>query len=250
MDKNRLKKIRNRALAAVTAAATSLGLLLGSVFESPAELLERKAVDLPQTVITDVLDTDADGIDSGDTLIPGEEKKKSLRTRLRQKLLELPWQLRAATGLPLWLLGWGLTSSVSALWTGLLSPVGGAVLGCAGTAAAAAAAVGITAKAVFPDMPLKRIFSKKSILTLIIGSAAWGVITAALELFLPEFGALRRLAEGTVLLLILLWTLLPILKKERAHQAELERVVETQEDLSDYRRRARELADTAVAEAN
>ena len=77
MEKSRLRKLRNRALAAVTAAATSLGLLVGSVFDSPADLLERKAVDLPQSVITEVLDTDTGDSDSGDSLLPGEEKRKA-----------------------------------------------------------------------------------------------------------------------------------------------------------------------------
>ena len=251
MEKSRLRKLRNRALAAVTAAATSLGLLVGSVFDSPADLLERKAVDLPQSVITDVLDTDTGDSDSGDSLLPGEEKRKSLRTRLRQKLLELPWQLRAATGLPLWLLGWGVTSAASALWSGLLSPIGGAVLGCAGTAAAAAAAVGLTAKAVFPDMPLKRIFSRRSVLTLLFGSAIWGISTAMLELLLPEFDALRRLAEGVFLLIILLAALLPVLRKEKERlEVAGSKGEDISDDLASYRRQAKDIADSAATKAN
>lgn len=252
LEKYKLRKLRNRAVASVTAAAAALGLLFTSAFDNPAQLLEKKTADLPPAPITELAAPDLDdggGDDDVDEALPGEEKKKSLRARLRQSLLALPWSVRAITALPLWLLGWGLTTTASALWSGLLSPVGGAVLGCAGTAAAAAAAAAVTAKAVFPDMPIKRVFSKKGILTLVIGSLLYGIITAMVELFIPEAEALRRLIEGVSLLVLLLSVVLPTLKRENARRlaagAETAVKEEPQESVDDFRRRTRQLADSA-----
>ena len=187
--------------------------------------------------------------DTDEAVLPGEEKKKGLRARLRERLLALPLPVRALTALPLWLLGWALNTTASALWSGLLSPIGGAVLGCAGTAAVTAAAAGLTAKAVFPDMPMKRFFSKKTLLRLVVGCLVFGIATALLELFVPEFEALRRLIGATALLIVLLWVTLPALRRERLHRERLEKAAAAEEkapeSMDAFRRRTRELADSA-----
>lgn len=253
MENNRLKKLRNRAVASVTAAAAALGLLFSGSFDNPAQLLERRAADLPPAPITELAAPEADDPggdgDTDEAVLPGEEKKKGLRARLRERLLALPLPVRALTALPLWLLGWALNTTASALWSGLLSPIGGAVLGCAGTAAVTAAAAGLTAKAVFPDMPMKRFFSKKTLLRLVVGSLVFGIATALLELFVPEFEALRRLIGATALLIVLLWVTLPGLRRERLHRERLEKAAAAEEkapeSMDAFRRRTRELADSA-----
>ena len=96
LKKIKLSRIKKRATASAVAGATVLGIVLGSTFDSPAELLERELLS-SRPAVTDVLISDSADDDSGDddAALAGEEKKKNLRARFREQVLTMPYYVRA-----------------------------------------------------------------------------------------------------------------------------------------------------------
>ena len=103
LKKIKLSRIKKRATASAVAGATVLGIVLGSTFDSPAELLERELLS-SRPAVTDVFISDSADDDSGDddAALAGEEKKKNPRARFKEQVMAMPYYVRACVGLPLW----------------------------------------------------------------------------------------------------------------------------------------------------
>ena len=105
-------KLKAAKTAAVTVAAA--GVVTGTLFDSPTELVPELA-DNP--VVADLLDN-SDGDDA-----PEEKKRSGPAERLRGWVLELPEAVRMLVGLPLWAVGWVLMTGISALVGTAAAPV-------------------------------------------------------------------------------------------------------------------------------
>lgn len=246
MKKRKINKIKNRAVASIVAAFTAVSVLLGGSFDSPAQLLEdglSPAAYAADTLVSELPDTD-DGSDDG--VIPGDEKKKSFRARMRERVMALPWLVRAVVGVPLWCVGWLLIGAVTILWEPLLSPAASGLLNALCVAGVVLAALLLTVKAAFPDMPLKKILSKRNISTAFIGALIFGIVGAFMQIFMPEYERLRDIAEGFIILMILTLTAVPLLKKEAARRKAAAKIARaTVPHRRDERKYILELADSA-----
>lgn len=181
MGKKEEKRWKKRAAATAVAAAASAGVIMGGAFASPDELMRD---DLYAPPATDTLLTDdaaAGDDDGGDAAAAEEEERRSPRARVRSWVWRLPAGVRALVGVPLWCVGWLILSGASALWGALLSPVAGRVLGWLAAAALLLGAFALTGKAAFPDLPLKKILTRKNFLRIFLGV----VVLAALDSALP-----------------------------------------------------------------
>ena len=85
--------------------------------------------------------------------------------------------------LPFWAVGYAVTGVATALWASVLSPLMGSVLGWVVMIAAMVGAFGLAAKAIFPNMPWRKIFNRRSVLAIII----LGALLGAADLILPTF---------------------------------------------------------------
>ena len=178
------KDRKKRAAAAAVAAMTAGSVVVGGLFTDPNDLLSS---DAPAPVTT-TLDDSGDGGDDGDSgaATDTEEQEAAeagLRDRLRNRILALPLWVRLVFVLPFWALGYGITAAATALWTAVLSPLMSSALGWVVMILAMVAAFGLAAKAIFPDMPLRKIFNKRSVLAIVI----LGVLLGAADLTLPVF---------------------------------------------------------------
>ena len=189
-----------KALTAGVAVLTAAGLVLGGTFTSPDELLQDE--DSGNIVLSDTLtlsaadggsggdDTDGFGSDTDDDDDSQYGKKRSLSAALQKRILRLPFALRLTVLLPLWLLGHGLIvlgGWLLSIFSPGLQNLLGTVLGCA----AAGAALCLAAKAAFPNLPLKKIFRKR---TLLISAAVLILLIVADRLavfFSPRYADFR-----------------------------------------------------------
>lgn len=221
MKNTALKKIRKRITVSAAAAVTALSVLLAGVFDSPAELIcDEPALSPAPMQIETVIDEDfINETEDGESLIP-DEKKKNLRTRLKERILRLPYTTRLCVALPLWGLGWLITSLLSLLWEPLLSPTVAAVLRAVCVAAILLAAVLATVKAAFPETPIRKILNRKSISTALLGALIFGASGALMQIFLPEYDKLKTFADGALLLAVLCACAIPVLKAERARRSQ------------------------------
>lgn len=214
LKKIKLSRIKKRATASAVAGATVLGIVLGSTFDSPAELLERELLS-SRPAVTDVFISDSADDDSGDdAALAGEEKKKNLRTRFREQVLTMPYYVRACVGLPLWCLGWLILSAAGHLWEPVLSPLLSVLVNALCVGGIVAAALISTVKTAFPEMPIKKILSRRSLSTVFIGALLFGIAGTLMQLFWPEYERLRNIAEGGIMLAVLTAAAVPLLRRE------------------------------------
>lgn len=215
LKKIKLSRIKKRAAASAVAGATALGIILGGTFESPAELLERELLS-SRPAVTDMLITDGAEDDSGDddAALVGEEKKKNLRARFKERVMAMPYYVRACIGLPLWCVGWLVISAAGLLWEPVVSPALSMVIDALCVGAIIAASLIMTVKAVFPDMPVKKILNRRCLSTVFVGALLFGIAGALMQIFMPEYERLRDIAEGLIMLAVFAAAAVPLIRRE------------------------------------
>lgn len=189
------KDWKKKAAVGAVCAAASAGVLVSGAFDTPADLLhdDDDAAVTAHTVI--LADDDAD--------LPDEEDEERKGSPVRRWMQSLPLAVRALVGVPLWALGWVLTELASLLWTAVLSPLGSSVLSWLLTALLAVGAFDLTAKALFPDIPFRKLLSRRNLLLILDGTLLLGAADTVLPLVwedYPPIGQWLRLG-GTALLL-------------------------------------------------
>ena len=220
MEKLSLDKIKNKSTATAAATIAAAGVLIGGSFEAPADILKEEAA-LAPTPIIETLNAEVDPGDGdlGDEEAVAEEeeekKKGGVRAKTRELVLRMPLALRACVAVPLWCVGWALTSLASLLWAGVLSPVGAAIGKWIVIALMILAALAITVKTVFPKTPLKKIFNKRTLLWVLGGSTFFCIADVALGYLYPDAPRLFDIARAVASAALLAGAVIPVLKHEK-----------------------------------
>lgn len=248
MKKSENEKKAASKIVALTAAA---GMLISSAFSSPAELLKQEdsAIPPPPAAVVEYAAPDASPDDDGDNALEPEEEteeKLSFRARLRRRILRMPQAVRAVIGVPLWGIGWGITNLLSLIWTGLLSPAFGVILKWIVAAALLFLAVILTVKAVFPDIPLKKLVNKRNFLTVFIGMAVLAAADTVLGIALPDKEYVSLIVKSVGSLGVMAIAVVPaILSKNKKRSEEIiESPVEEIAQERNYRAEVLAIADS------
>lgn len=208
---NMSDSFKHSAKKKAVALTAAISVLLGGLFNSPADLTQDPAaVDrafTPPTSVNFVMQADDDGDDDGSILpdeTEDEEKKKSggIRDSMRRLILRIPAGVRAVVLVPLWAIGWGLISGFGALWSAFLSPLLGSIATWLIAAAVILGLIAAGVKAMFPEIPLKKILNKKTVIGVSASVLVLALADAVLPLVLPEYAAVRswvRFAGLTVI---------------------------------------------------
>ena len=197
------KSTRKRAAAAAVAVAASASVVTSTLFTDPADLLQNDAV-------TPIVETVDDGGSGDDGTSPDENETEEseaaalgLRERMREWILALPIGIRLVFVLPFWALGYGISAAATALWAAVLSPLLSSALGWVVLIAALVGAFGLTAKAIFPDMPWRKIFNKRSIFAVILGGLLLGAADHLLPLVWTGYARFAVIVRAAGSLLVL-----------------------------------------------
>ncbi|MBQ4425663.1 MAG: hypothetical protein II882_08030 [Lachnospiraceae bacterium] len=198
-----LKKATHRIGTAFMAIFTGMAVLVNGAFKSPNDLLAADpSAGQPAIVYT----VDEDDADDDDDEEEGSEKtaeKQGLWTHIRDWLLRLPQPVRVLIGLPMWALGWGIVQLWIFFWNLIGQPVLTAVMAVMTLFLVLCGVFGITAKCLFPNLPLRKIFSKGNFIALGAGAL---VVEAALFILpqvsedLTRYVPLMRFGAGLLLL--------------------------------------------------
>ena len=199
------KKKRKKIEKGIVAGVTSVSVLLGGTFDSPQDLLNEEHVK-PKAIIEQIGNLDDD---------PEQEKHKSvLEEKLRDLIYRIPVRIRMFLCVPLWFLGTFLISLSDLLINTLLAPVGHLILNFILHILLLLAVVGICVKILFPDLPWSKIFNKRTILLVILGS----VLLSLCDIFMPmiweDYKMYRNIAKFFTGLTVILIILRPFLKKK------------------------------------
>ena len=176
----------------------ALSLLAGMAFDSPADILDEQAdthLSNPPIVmdIDEYVGTDVDDEDDAD-----EQKstKTGVIARLRQAVLSLPGPVRLLVVAPLWLIGTGLMTLITFLCNTLFaSPIGAFIASLALGFAVLTGLFAVTAKVLFPDVPLRDIITKRNICILAATAVILSGLDAAMPLFWNKYPAVSFLVK-------------------------------------------------------
>jgi len=196
-EKKRRGAKHTAALSAVALLAAA-SLTVNGMFTSPAAILTG---DETAVVCTATDADDEPDAGPGETETEKVRRRTGVRERLRAAILRLPLIVRLTAVVPLWAVGWAVTAAAGALWTAA-EPLLGRLLGFAVLLAALIGVFALSGKAIFPDLPLRKILNRRSLLALLIGAAALTLFDAAAPLVWEEYAGWKRLATagGTLLL--------------------------------------------------
>lgn len=184
MDTNR-KNQNKKKLAAGTAVVAAGALMVNGLFGEPAELLDTQAA----------VELESAELMEEETIEAGDEQK-GVRQRLRARIAAAPAALRLLVFLPLWALGQGL---------GLLLPLAVRPLGLGAAVLGAAAAA---AKLLWPDLPLKKLFCRRSFGIALLTAGLLYAVHALLPLVWEDYETALLLLEAGLGLgggIFLLW---------------------------------------------
>lgn len=205
-DLQKKKKSGNQAASSArgvvvkgaSAMLVALSLLTSAAFNAPADIMEEHPdthVSNPPIVmdIDEYVNTDVDDDDDAD-----EQKgtKLSVMARFRQAVLSLPSPVRLLIITPLWLIGTGLMTLITAVWNTLFaSPLGAFIASFAVGFAVLTGLFAVTAKTLFPDVPLRDILTKRNVLILAVGAVILSGLDAAMPLFWEKYPAVSFLVK-------------------------------------------------------
>ena len=171
-----MKKRKAAAAAAVTVAAVA-GVVTGTAFDSPVDLVPEIAVTAEQQ---------ADDDDAAAT-----EQRKGPAARVRQWVQGLPAAVRMLVAVPLWCFGWVLMSAASLLWAGA-TPWLARLLSWGCLALLLMAVFACSVKAAFPEVPLRKILRPGNVLFLLLASAVLCAADLALPTLWKDYNAVSR----------------------------------------------------------
>lgn len=228
--------------AALTAAglAAAAGVVLGSAFADPVDLL-RPDSQVSPTAGNLLEDGGDDGGDSGDELRGGKRLRAQARTGVREAVLSLPAWVRAVAAFPLWCLGWAILQLAALAWP-FLSPIASVVLKWVLTALVLWGVLAVSAKLACPDLPLKKIFRKRTFGLVLLLLGLFGGLDAVLPLLWEGYARISPLLHLLGGGLTLTVPLIALLRRQRREEAVPDLPTETEEER--IRRVARELADS------
>ena len=209
-EEEKKKDYKKKAIKAGVAVVTSASVLVGGLFSSPDALLAQEQNLNPVAITQNDNDNDLDGSgDDGSSSEDEEEDEESggesvgLRAVLRQRILQLPLAVRVFVLVPLWAIGWAIWTVAGGLWTMLLGPIAGKAVSWLFLLAALLGAAALGLKTVFPDLPLKKLFNKKSLLGLILAGLGLGVADLTVPMFWDGYEALAHVLRASGMALIL-----------------------------------------------
>lgn len=199
--KEEARKITTRG---ITTSIVVLSLLTGLAFSSPADVTQDQtsaAAYRPTPVVLDVDEFVNAPVEDDDE--DGDEQKSaklSFTARFRQAVLSLPQSVRMLLVVPLWAVGTAILTVISFLWNILFaSPLGAFIASFALGLAIMLGLFTVTAKALFPDIPVRKILCRRNVI--IVGCLA--LVLSGFDAVAPMYwhqyplaAALLKLALG------------------------------------------------------
>ena len=175
-----MDKKKAAAMAAVTTAAAA-SMVTGTLFDSPAELLNQPEPD----DIVEFMDDDAEGTEE-------ETKRSAPAARLRGWILGLPEAVRMLVVVPMWIVGWVLLNAASVFWSGA-GPMLGRVIDwlCLALVLLVIFAAGV--KTALPHVPLKKILRLRNIVFILAVTLVLGLADLALPTVWQNYNAASQL---------------------------------------------------------
>lgn len=218
MDK---KKAAAAAVASVIAAS---GTAVEASIDDPADLMQQTGTD-PKV---EYVGTDADQSDD-DTKKESIKEKRTAREAFGDWLLGLPLGVRILFVLPQWIIGTLIVGAGQVLFTAL-SPFASWILSFLLITLVIGAAFLVTAKAMFPDLPIGKILNRHSIKWILVASVIAFGVDLALGFLWTGYTRYKMIFIAGIILLSLISLVIWFDRRERRRRrAEAEKQAQLEE---------------------
>lgn len=195
------KKIKKGILATITSASV----LIGGTFDTPEDILE--PLEKPIKPVSEVMDYNQD-------LFEDLYKKENPKDAFKNLIYKIPLKIRMYVCVPLWFLGTGIITLLEFLLKTLLLPAAHVILNFFIHTLLLMAVVGICIKLLFPNLPWSKIFSKRTLLFIFIGSICMSLLDVFIPIVWDKYRLYRFLSKLIIGLIVLFIILRPFIKKK------------------------------------
>jgi hypothetical protein len=189
---------KKAAVKGGSALLVAVSLLTSMAFNSPADILQEQ----PDThfsnppIVMDIDEYANAEVDDEDDADEEKSSKVGVMARFKQAVLSLPSSVRLLIITPLWLIGTALMTLITFLWNTLFaSPLGAFIASFAIGFAVLTGLFAVTAKVLFPDVPLRDILTKRNVLILAVGAVILSGLDVTMPLFWNKYPAVSFLVK-------------------------------------------------------
>ena len=201
-----LDKSKGKIVKGTTTALLVASLLTGLAFSGPDEINEDQvSSQLRQApIVMDIDDYMNTSVDDDDDADEQKSAKPGAMARFKQAVLRLPASVRLLIITPIWALGTALMTVVSFLWSVIFSsPLGAFIASFAVGFAVLAGLFAVTAKMLFPNMPLKKLLSRRNVIVLGIAAALLAVIDWLAPVYWHQYPIVSAVVKLAISVLVI-----------------------------------------------
>ena len=195
------RKIKKRIAAGAATAVTAASILTNSVVSNPADLLKSSSPDASDNSHVLILENESP---HSYILETDQYEPYTWKEQLCIRMQKLPLPVKSLVLLPLWGIGEVITVLLSSLWS---SPIGQAIFHFLLEAAVLIGLFVLVFKLLFPDVPLKSLFSKKNLLWIILGAVLLTAADLVLGILWDQWHVVRiiLMIVCALIVLMILW---------------------------------------------
>lgn len=198
--------------AAATALATTIaasGAAVDATFDNPQDILQQTYVE----PVVEYVDVDAQADDGAQDEEKGKQVVQAAKKTFGEWILSLPLAVRYIVVVPLWFIGNLVLWAGGIIMTGL-SPLWEGALHLLLLAGVMTGAFTIAAKAMFPDVKLRKILNKKTFKGILIASVFVFLLDLALKVGWPDYMHYRTVAIALFTLAVLFLLVVRFARRE------------------------------------
>lgn len=205
MEENKHDIKKKKIKKAVVATVTSASVLLGGAFDTPEEIL--KPDNKPIKPVSEF-------VDYSDDLFEDMYKKENAKDSFKNLIYKIPLKIRMYACVPMWFLGNGIITLLELLLKTVLLPIAHIVLNFFIHTIVLMAIVAICVKLLFPNLPWSKIFNKRTLLFIFLGSIIMSILDIIMPIVWDKYRLYRFLSKLIIGLIILFIVLKPFIKKK------------------------------------
>ncbi len=200
------KELKRKLLTTTTLVSISSSVLLSSTIDNPNEIINNMNIKQNNNIEYASINEDDDIFDDYD-----QEDSNDFKNIILNLIYKLPKFIRIIFIVPMWLLGTFISFMLNKLLK-LLSPILGLIIDFIVSTLISLLIIVICVKILFPNLSLKKILNKKTILTVVIGNFILFVLDIIMPHIYPDYTFYRNLFKLIVRTIIIIILLIPFIK--------------------------------------
>ena len=200
------KELKRKLLTTTTLVSISSSVLLSSTIDNPNEIINNMNIKQNNNIEYASINEDDDIFDDY-----GQEDSSDFKNIILNLIYKLPKFIRIIFIVPMWFLGTFISFMLNKLLK-LLSPILGLIIDFIVSTLISLLIIVICVKILFPNLSLKKILNKKTILTVVIGNFILFVLDIIMPHIYPDYTFYRNLFKLIVRTIIIIILLIPFIK--------------------------------------